>query len=379
MIYLDNAATTKPKDIFLDAYDYASKNLFFNSSAIYREGVYSQEMIDEVKQIILKKLGLISSENFIFTNSATIANNLAIQGSYRKSWKEVIISSGEHPSVFNTVEWLQARGVVVHFVPLQKNGQIRYDKLEELCNSNTSFISIMTVNNETGSINDLTKICQIKQRCCPKALLHTDAVQAFCKLDINLSNLTEIDFLTISSHKIGGSKGLGGLYYSKLSNLKPIIFGGGQEKGLNSGTQDIAAIYGLGQLVKSIDISKNLEHVLMLKKSFLELIQKCSYIKCNSDESCSPYILSLTFPFINGETLIHALEEKHILVSTGSACSSKKKGNRILSALGVNDKDIISSIRVSFCADNTLKEVSMAAEEIINTYNNLKQRMNIDE
>lgn len=380
MIYLDNAATTKPNDVFLDAYIEASKNMFFNPSAIYKEGVKAQQIIDKTKKIILGKLGVIDSfDNIIFTNSATAANNLVIQGAYKSNWKEVIISSGEHPSVYNVVQWLEAKGVKVHLISLQSNGQIDYNEFERFCSNNTSFISIMLASNETGAITNLSRICSIKREKCPKALLHTDAVQAFCKVPFSLASYPEIDFVTISAHKIGGAKGLGALYYKKLSLLKPITYGGGQEKGLNSGTQDVPSIYAFGKLLESIHINENLAHVTKLKETFLNEIGKNQLIKCNSNENCSPYVISLSFPLVNGETIVHALEDEQILISTGSACSSKKKGNRILSSMGLNDSSVVSSVRVSFSPENTVEEVAFAANKMVEVYNNLKQRMNINE
>lgn len=375
MIYLDNAATTRPSDIFLDAYNWACKNQYYNASATYDLGIKSKALINDVKKQICKMINAQYSDNVIFTGSATEANNLAVQGTYKSNWKKAFISTGEHPSVYNLKQWLESKGVAVILIPLLSNGQIDYKFLEENLDENVNFISTMIVNNETGAINDIKTIYDIKNRKCPKALLHCDGVQAFGKIDIKQPYF---DILTLSTHKIGGAKGLGALYIKNAKLLKPFILGGGQEFGVRSGTENIAAIYAFGELLKSIDIEKQYQKIISLKQLLIKQLKdnNTDFI-CNSGDDCSPYIVSLTFPKVNGETLARMLEENGVIVSTGSACSSKKRGNRVLSSMGINDKSVVSSIRVSFFHYNNLEEIISASDIISNTYENLKQRMGI--
>ena len=375
MIYLDNAATTKPSDEFLDAYNWASKNQYYNASATYNMGIKSKSLISDVKKAICKMINAPYSDNIIFTGSATEANNLAVQGAYKSNWKKAFISSGEHPSVYNLKQWLESKGVVVITIPLLPNGQIDYEFLDKNLDENVNFISTMIVNNETGAINNIKAIYDLKNRKCPNALLHCDGVQAFGKINIKQPYF---DMFTLSTHKIGGSKGLGALYVKNIKLLKPILFGGGQEFGIRSGTENVASIYAFGELIKRIDIEEEYKKITILKQTLIkQLKDNHTDFICNSDDDCSPYIVSLTFPKVNGETLARMLEEHGVIVSTGSACSSKKRGNRVLSSMGINDKNVVSSIRVSFFHYNTLDEVIEASNIISNTYENLKQRMGI--
>lgn len=365
MIYLDNAATTKIDEKALDVYNYFSKVDFFNPSAVY--ATKNSICLKEARQAISKKLGFEDLDNVIFTASATEANNLA----FSCASNDFVISNGEHPSVYDMAMHIKETKRV-SFCPLSKNGEIDYEELEKILTPDTKFISVMHVSNETGAINDLEKINSIRNKICPHALLHVDGVQAFCKIDFNMKK-SGVDLYTISGHKIGAPKGIGALIFKNKNKLKPIIFGGGQEFNLRSGTENLPAIMSLKYVVETR--KPDLNYIKSLKNVLLnELTDKDIKINC---EGGSPYILSLSFIGVRGETYVSMLHDRGVLVSTGSACSSKKKGNRILTNMGYKEDRIISSVRVSFFETNTVEEVSQAGKIMLNTYHELKEKMNV--
>ena len=373
MIYLDNAATTKALPEVIKEYSKYAGELYFNPSAIYHEGVSVKACIEDSRSTILKALGT-NNGNIIFTSSATESNNLAIFGSYRSNFKKVIFSIEEHPSVYNVALELKNRGINVDFCPLSTNWQVDYEKLEQMLDEDVGFISIMHVSNETGAINDLKRIYDIKMRKCPKAIFHVDGVQAFSKVKVNLDYFG-IDLYTISGHKIFGPKGVSALFVRNGIVLKPIMFGGGQENNIRSGTENVPAIMGLKVAVQNIgDIKSHFEYVRSLKDKFIDNL---SGIACtfNTTNENSPYILSISFKGVKGETLVHMMEQYGILISTGSACSSKKAGNRVLEALDINHNDIIGSVRVSFSRYNTMEEVDFASKTLKKCYLELIEKL----
>ena len=339
-------------------------------SGIYAESIKVKNDIESTRELIKKTLGTTSG-NFIFTSSATEANNLAVFGCLKSNFKKFVFTMADHPSTFNIGVELKNRGYDVEFCPLSQDGQIDYDAFEKILTKDTNFISVIHVSNETGAINDLKRISEIKNKICPNALLHADGVQAFGKIKVNLDYFG-VDLYTISGHKMHAVKGVAGLYYKNIV-LKPQIFGGGQEFGIRSGTENVGAIMTLKTAIEEIgNIQDNLKHVETLKQKFIDNIKDlpCSI---NSSKDNSPYVLSITFRGVKSETLVHMMEQKGILISTGSACSSKKVGNRTLEAMNI--KDIVGSVRISFCKDNTLEEIDIASKAIAQCYNELIQKL----
>lgn len=372
MIYLDNAATTRISKTALKTYNKYADELFFNPSGIYDASVNVRCDIDNARDTILKALGTTKGTLY-FTSSATEANNLAIFGCLKSTFKKIVFSAADHPSVYNVGQELINRGFDVEYCPLQPNGQVDYNILEQILDENTSLISIVHISNETGAINNLKKIDEIRKRKCPKAIFHADGVQAFSKTKINLDYFG-VDLYTISGHKIHGPKGIAGLYCRNIS-LKPIVYGGGQELNIRSGTENVAAIMSFKDAVLEIgDIQKNNMYVNELKNLFMQNLKDipCTF---NTTNENSPYILSISFKGVNGETLVHMLEKEKIYVSTGSACSSKKSGNRVLSSMNINEKDILGSIRVSFSKNNTKEEINIASKKLAECYKELLQKL----
>lgn len=372
MIYLDNSATTPLDENASKVYlEYACNN-FFNPSAIYNKALSVSKDIENAKTVIAKALGVNFNNNIIFTASATEANNMAIKGSYRKNFGKMLFSVGEHPSVYNVALELKKRGVNVEFVKLQKNGEIDYLDLESKLDETVSFISVMLCGNETGAINDLKRISELKNKYCPKAIFHSDGVQGFGKIKINLDYFG-VDLFTISGHKAFAPKGIGALYARDKNILNPIIFGGGQEYNLRSGTENVAGIMAFKTAVENIgNIKQNYEHTMQCFNAFVKQLTEPN-IKINSNHS--PYVLSLSFLGVNGETLVHMMEEKDIYISRGSACSSKKSGNRVLENMGLSNEYILGSVRVSFSKYTTIEDSIIAGKTLNDCYIKLKEKL----
>ena len=364
MIYLDNASTTKQDEASLVALTAFATERFFNASAVYATA--NASAIKEAKQIILQKLGLFSG-HVVFTASATEANNLVLQSFA----DQIIVSMGEHPSVFACAEALKTQGKNIAFCPLLPSGQVNETELVNMVNEKTKLVSIMHVSNEHGAVSNIAAIAKAVKAKNPSTFVHCDGVQAFLKLPVNLAQ-TDVDFYTISAHKVGGPKGIGALVAKNKNKLKPTIFGGGQEDGLRSGTENLPAIMAFATVCESR--VPNHEHIKTLKKAMMNVFAQEPNIIVNVPNG-SPYILSVTFSGINGETMVNALKQQDILVSRGSACSSKKAGNRIFEAMNYSLNQIKSVVRISFFETNTLQEVTTAAHKMVQTYQDLAKRV----
>lgn len=371
MIYLDNAATTKMYEKGADIYKLYACQSFFNPSANYKEALKIDEELMQVRKHLLLKLGARQG-NIIFTSGATESNNLAIMGSKRNGKCEYVFSEGEHPSVYNVAKELSMQGYIVHFVKLQRNGEVDYSQLESVLNQNTRLISVMHASNETGAINDLMKINMLRKKIAPSALFHVDGVQAFCKLNYKIDDYG-IDLYTISAHKFHGPKGVGALYVRSLQGLKNIVFGGGQEGGYRSGTENVPGIMAMDYAVQNTDTVKNLEKVSKLYNLMITTLEKDE--KVNIIKTKNPFIINAGFKGVNGETLMRVLQDNGVLVSKGSACSSKKAGNRILESMGFEKEDIKTHIRISLDASLEEKEILVAGETILKLYNELWEKL----
>lgn len=372
MIYLDNAGTTKMFEECLEIHKKYSCEEFFNPSALSMESLKVSKLIASAEQYFLKRLDA-KEGNVLFTGCATESNNLAIKGSLRSGDWEYVFSAGEHPSVYNVAKKLEMDGRKVHIVPLNEKGQVDLAKLESVLSNKTRLISVMHVSNETGAINDLEKISKLKDKICPRAILHVDGVQGFMKIPFSMRK-TSIDLYSFSAHKIHGPKGVAGLYVKNKNALKELCQGGGQQYGLRSGTENVSGIMQFQKAVEMTDVAKNFENVSNLKSTFNHILSQENGIKVLNFGG-SPYIESLIFEGVKGETMLHALDENGVIVGLGSACSSKKAGNRILDEIGMSKDDIISSVRISFNAYQGETEIVKAAEIIIKTYEDIKKRV----
>lgn len=370
MIYLDNAATTKMNSNCLDILKKYGEDNYFNASAMYKQGNTLHKEIEDAKRAILKLLGTIDGKLY-FTSGATEANNLAIFGSASFRQKKYLFSIGEHPSVYNTAVALKNAGYKVDFIPLNDKGEVDTIALKSMLDQDVCFVSTMYVNNETGAINDIKEIRRVIDSVNPNIKLHVDCVQGFCKIPFNVKNL-KVDLCTISSHKIYGPKGIGALYVSKDTHIKGITYGGSQEEGIRPGTYNTPAIIGFRTAAEEMYASAMAQYnyVKDLKTRFISNLACINdKIKINGDGS--PYILSISIKGLRGETLLHMLEQEDIIIGTGSACSSSKVENRVLTAMGRTKDEVLGSIRISFSKHNTIEEIDIASHKLIENINKL--------
>lgn len=361
MIFFDNASTSQICKEAIDEIVKYSYDDFYNPSALYSCSVDINTKLNKARKDILGYLGATQFDKFVFTSGATEANNTIINSCARNKNAKMLFSVGEHPSVYNVAKELINRGFNVDFVNLKADGTLDEKDLLAKLDVDTSFVSFMHVSNETGAINDVQKLVQlIKSK--SKALVHCDGVQAFMKIPVSLAKLG-VDFYSISAHKFHGPKGVGGFYVKNGVNIKPLLIGGGQETNVRSGTENVPAIFGMLKAIEinHAKINNNLQRVQQLSDYLQQTLSQ--NIILNSANK-SPYIHALTFSGVRAETLLYMLQEKGILVGNGSACSSKHRDNRVLSAIGLPRNQIEGSIRVSFSEKNTLDEVKYFVEVV---------------
>ena len=369
MIYFDNSATTKVYDEVLEEIVDAMKNNFANSSSLHRLGYETEQRVIKAKKYIANIINGKEDEIY-FTSGGTESNNIAIFGvcdAYKKYGNKIITTKIEHPSVLKCFHELEKRGFEVCYLDVDSKGYINIEELINQVNDNTILVSVMYVNNEIGTIQNIDEIGKKIKEKNKNTIFHTDAVQAFGKLKINVKN---IDLMSVSGHKIHAQKGIGFLYVKNGIRLNNIIFGAGQQKGLRSGTINNEGIIGLYKAseIAYKNLDENFNKVYNIRKEIISLKDKIENMSINGDEEKGiPYILSLSFKDVKGEVLLHALEDKNIFVSTGSACGSK--GKKDLSTIHyVNEENVGSTIRVSFSSDNTIeqaKEFNKAILEIV--------------
>jgi len=372
-IYLDNSATTKPYDEVVQYIYEVSKGFYGNPSSMHTKGFEAENLVKRAR-VQLADAMKVDAKEICFTSGGTESNNLAIIGFLKanpRSGKHIITSEIEHPSVLEVYKILALDGYKVDYIPVDSQGIIKLDALRAALDSETALMSFIHTNNETGSIQPIEEIDQLRKAICPAVALHIDAVQAFGKTRICPKNCS-IDLLSFSSHKIHGPKGMGALYIQKGLKVKPILLGGGQETYLRSGTENVPGICGFGLATEKIFtcLDESYAQMRTLKKHFILQIKKCfEDAVINSPEQASPYIINVSFPNLKSEVLLHHLEQKNIFVSTGSACSSRKNNHsHVLKAMGVSAKYIDGAIRFSLSSSNTISDMDEtinALKEII--------------
>lgn len=363
-MFFDNASTTKVDQEIINSLDEINNKFYFNPGSLYSSGRNTRKYIDECRFEILRSLN--GNGRIVFTGSATEANNMALFGVIRKNSKKILVSEGEHPSVYNSALELKQRGYDVNFVKLNSSGTVDIDDFKEKMTEDMDLVSIMHVSNETGAINNIAELVYIAKDINPNVIFHCDGVQAVGKIPVDLDDL-DVDMYTMSAHKIHGFKGIGALFVKENIKLKPIIFGGGQEGGIRSGTENIVGIHSLAKAIQcSIDnLNNNYSKIQNLKNEFISQLDKTglSY-SLHSDDSCSPYIISISFEKCRAETILNMMSDKGICIGNGSACSSKKTGNRILESMGVKRDEIEGNLRISFSKYNTIDEVNLLVEKL---------------
>ena len=369
MIYFDNAATTRALDEVADKVKYMLLENFGNPSSQNMAGVNAENEVIKARKIIAASINAEPDEIY-FTSGGTESDNWAIFGTakgYIRSGKHMITTAIEHPAVLQPMRELEKNGWDITILGVDEKGYINIDELKAAIREDTVLVSTILINNETGTIQNAEEISKAIKSVNPHTLYHVDAVQAYGKYPINVKKMG-IDMLSVSGHKVHGPKGVGFFYMKKGLKVKPIIFGGGHERGQRSGTENTPSIVGLAEAVKidMAEMDKVVEHVKLVKKTLAEGILNSipmTYINGPSIEEGSPYVLNIGFEGLRSEVLLHSLEEKEIYVSAGSACNSKKKGaSTVLSALGIDEKRIEGAIRFSFCRYNTVEEAEQCIE-----------------
>ena len=357
MIYLDNSATTRQHDQVTETMLKYMKEDFGNPSSLYSLGVTSEKAIKEARKKVMKAMDRQQGD-FYFTSGGTEADSMAIFGAAnarKRRGNRIITSQVEHPAVLEAFRRLEEQGFEAVYIGVDKNGDLNMDQLKAAINDDTILISIMHVNNETGNIMPIDEIAEIKG----KAILHTDAVQSFGKIPLP----KKADMISISGHKIHGPKGIGGLWVNKSINIPAFLVGGGQESGMRSGTENVPAIAGLGVAAEMIGKADKLTEMRTYLLNGIK--NEIKDIKINSPEDGCPSVLNISFLGTRAEVLLHTLEQDQIYVSTGSACSSNKKGNsHVLAAMGLKDKEIEGAIRFSFSNYNTMEEMDIVLEKV---------------
>ncbi len=365
MIYLDNSATTRPFDEVRQLMADVQDKAFGNPSSLHRAGIEAEHVMTKAREQVMQAFGGHEDGHFVFTAGGTEANNLAILGtmfSRLRRAPKIITSKIEHPSVLETVSHLKELGADCRFVHVDHKGQIDTEHFLSLLEEDTALVSIMSVNNEIGSVQNIRELVRLAKSKNPDVLFHTDAVQALGKVSVSARD-TGADLISVSSHKINGPKGAGGLFIRRGVHVKPILYGGGQENGLRSGTQNTPAIAGFG-LACELTLRSMKETVAKMDALRQKLAEGLARIPgCHVINTVQPaaHIVCALFPGIKSETLLHALEMHKVYVSSGSACSSNKPQlSPTLLSMGFNKKEIEGAIRFSLGKD-TKEEHILAA------------------
>lgn len=362
-VYFDNSATTRCYPSVTDIVVKTMTEDFGNPSAMHKKGIEAEKYVKESARILAGLLK-VQEKEILFTSGGTESNNLALIGgamANKRSGNHIITTSVEHAAVGQPAAYLEELGFEVTYLPVDEQGVVKLEALEEALRPDTILVSVMYVNNEVGSVMPVEEIGRMVHQKSPKALYHVDAIQAFGKYRI-YPKKWGIDLLSVSAHKIHGPKGVGFLYMNEKAKVQPQILGGGQQNGMRSGTDNVPGIAGLGEAAREIyaHFDENTEHLYQLKEHLAEGLRSMENVQMNGMKirEGAPQILSASFLGIRSEVLLHTLEDRGIYISAGSACSShKRKTSGTLTAMGLSKEQKESTVRFSFSEENTLEEV----------------------
>lgn len=371
--YLDNSATTRCSAAAAEVMAELLTKDFGNPSSLHRKGIEAENYINDAKKKIAKTLKVQEKEIY-FTSGGTESNNLAIIGgadAKKRAGMHIITTEIEHASVSNPVKYLEEHGYEVTYLPVDRNGVILLDGLKNAIRPDTILVSVMQVNNEIGAIEPVEQAGALIKSVNPQILFHVDAIQSYGKMRINPKK-ANIDMLSVSGHKIHGPKGSGFLYVREKTKIRPMLFGGGQQKGMRSGTENVPAIAGLGVAVEEIytDFDRKIAHLYQLKEHFIREVTQIPGVSVNGimegDEGIrltAPHIVSVSIEGVRAEVMLHALEDKNIYISAGSACSSNKPSvSRTLKGIGLKDSLLESTVRFSFSVHTSMEEIDYALD-----------------
>ncbi|AFD00347.1 cysteine desulfurase NifS [Methanocella conradii HZ254] len=366
-VYLDNSATTRVSQEVLDAMLPFFTETYGNPSSLHTMGQEASAAVQKAREQVARAIGA-DAEEIIFTSCGTEADNLALVGTAyanRKKGNHIITSSIEHPAILRTCEFLEKEGFRVTYLPVDRYGMVSPADVEAAIRPETTLISVMAVNNEIGTIQPVREIGRIAKE--HNVYFHSDAVQAVGKVPINVKK-DDIDMLSLSGHKIHAPKGVGALYVKKGTRIQALIHGGGQERNMKSGTENVPGIVGLGQACEAAirDFDKNTAHMKRLRDKLIEGLLKIDRVRLNGHPTIrSPNNVNVSFSFIEGESLVLFLDMSGIEASTGSACSSKNlKASHVLLACGLPPEEAHGSLRLTNCAFNTEDEIDYVLETL---------------
>ncbi len=371
MIYLDNAATTRPQKEALNAASVYLTEEFYNPSALYSGGFAVSGEIKRAREALLSHVADCSQFELIFTSCGSEADNQALFGCAKRG--NLVTTEGEHAAVYASAQELKNRGIEVKYAPLNEDGSVNVSALLALIDGKTVLVSVIHVNNETGAVNDISAISKAVKKKNPRTLFHADGVQAYGKIPVYLPK--EVDLYAVSAHKIGGLKGTGALFKRKGLNLPPLIFGGGQENGKRSGTENVFGIITFFKAAESKfrTLKADAERMREYRERIWSGLDKDIFTRL-SPESGTPYILTVSAVGLRGEVLQRMLSDNGVVVGTGSACSSKRRFSRVMTACGHEEAVLDGVLRISFSPETTAEEVEQAIEILNATAKELKER-----
>lgn len=369
-VYLDNSATTRCFDQVAELVTHIMCEDYGNPSSLHRKGVQAEKYTRYAKEVIARNLKVNEKEIF-FTSGGTEADNLALIGCARancRSGRHLITTQIEHPAVLQAMKYLEEEGFRVTYLPVDEKGCIRLEDLERAITGETILVSIMHTNNEVGTVQPIAEAGALIKRIDPRILFHVDAVQGYGKFKIYPKRMN-IDLLSASGHKIHGPKGVGLLYVDEKVKIRPISYGGGQQGGMRSGTENVPGAAGLAKAVELVykNLDQDVAKMYQIKKAFVEGIQKLDDVVVNgcSGENGAPHVVSVSFKGVRSEVILHALEDKSIYVSAGSACSARKpQPSATLQAMGISKELLGSTIRFSFSVFTTMEEINYTLETL---------------
>ncbi|MGF0031949.1 cysteine desulfurase family protein [Bariatricus sp. SGI.154] len=371
-VYLDNSATTQAYESVGELVKKVMCEDYGNPSSMHAKGVAAEKYIKEAKET-LAKIWKVQEKEIFFTSGGTESDNLALIGAARanhRAGNHLITSSIEHPAIINTMRYLEEQGFRVTYLPVDRYGRIKLDALKEALCEDTILVSVMYVNNEVGSVQPIQEAASIVKAYNKNILFHVDAVQGFGKYRIYPKKL-KVDMCSISGHKIHGPKGIGALYIGEHVKIKPIVFGGEQQKNIRSGTENVPGIAGLSLAAKTIyqDLDEKVAGMRQLKQHFIDGVSQIENTTIHGlyDETSAPHIISVGFAGIRSEVLLHALEEKGVYVSSGSACSSNHpQVSGVLKGIGAKQEFLDATLRFSMSEFTTLEEIDYTLDTLYN-------------
>ncbi len=361
-VYFDNSASTKVADSVIEVMIKTMREDYGNPSAKHMMGVVAEKYVKEATRMIAKTLK-VEEREILFTSGGTESNNIALIGgalANQRRGKHIISTAIEHPAVYEPLGKLVELGFEVTILPVDRAGHIYLEELKNAIREDTIIVSTMYVNNEVGAVEPVEKIAKIVHEKNPDCLYHVDAIQGYGKYKIQPKK-QGIDLMSVSGHKLHGPKGVGFLYIQKDAKVNPILFGGGQQRGMRSGTINVPGIAGMGEAARLAyeHFDEKIEKMIAIKDYLMDQLEKMEGIHLNSfrGTQSAPHILSVSVQGVRAEVLLHALEDREIYVSSGSACSSNHPGiSGTLKGIGLEDEFLDSTVRISLCSENTLEE-----------------------